>query len=113
MSASKSKSQASISMSINGRSFHFEGSQAECNAKLDEFMREVFSPLHNAMATAFGTRRGWREVLGIKGATPTLRQVNHRFRVLARKHHPDKGGDRNKFEEIVQARDAARLELAS
>jgi hypothetical protein len=54
----------------------------------------------------------WREVLGIEGnATPKL--VEDRFRTLAQVHHPDRGGDRNKFEEIVQARDAARLELAS
>src|SRR5579871_1174774 len=45
----------------------------------------------------------WREVLGIEGnATPQL--VEDRFRALAQVHHPDKGGDRNKFEEIVQAR---------
>lgn len=54
----------------------------------------------------------WREVLGIEG-TPTLSKIEDRFRALAQVHHPDKGGDRNKFEEIVQARDAARLELAS
>jgi hypothetical protein len=54
----------------------------------------------------------WREVLGIEGsATPQL--VEDRFRALVQVHHPDKGGDRNQFEEIVQARDAARLELAS
>jgi hypothetical protein len=54
----------------------------------------------------------WREVLGIQGAA-TLQIVEDRFRALAQVHHPDKGGDRNKFEEIVQARDAARLELAA
>lgn len=54
----------------------------------------------------------WREVLGIEGHA-TSQLVEDRFRTLAQVHHPDKGGDRNKFEEIVQARDAARLELAS
>jgi hypothetical protein len=54
----------------------------------------------------------WREVLGIEG-TASLQLVDDRFRALAKIYHPDKGGDRNTFEEIVQARDAARLELAS
>ena len=54
----------------------------------------------------------WREVLGIQGSA-SAQLVEDRFRALAQVHHPDKGGDRNKFEEIVQARDAARLELAS
>jgi hypothetical protein len=54
----------------------------------------------------------WRETLGIQG-TATIDLVESRFRALAQVNHPDKGGDRNKFDEIVQARDAARLELAS
>ena len=54
----------------------------------------------------------WREVLGIQGSA-SAQLVEDRFRALAQVHHPDKGGDRNKFEEIVQARDAARLELAA
>jgi hypothetical protein len=56
--------------------------------------------------------QAWRETLGIDGDA-TLDKVESRFRALAAVHHPDRGGDRNKFEEIVQARDAARLELAS
>lgn len=55
----------------------------------------------------------WREVLGVTLATPTLQHIEERFRTLAQVHHPDKGGDRNRFEQIVQARDAARLEIAS
>lgn len=55
----------------------------------------------------------WRETLGVTLTQPTMQHVEDRFRTLAQVHHPDKGGDRNKFEEIVQARDAARLELAS
>jgi hypothetical protein len=56
----------------------------------------------------------WREVLGIEGAA-SLDLVESRFRALVKVHHPDQGGEkeRAKFEEIVQAREAARLELAS
>lgn len=54
----------------------------------------------------------WRETLGVTLTQPTLQYIEERFRALAQVHHPDKGGDRNKFEEIVQARDAARLELS-
>lgn len=54
----------------------------------------------------------WRETLGVTLAQPTIQHIEDRFRALAQVHHPDKGGDRNKFEEIVQARDAARLELS-
>jgi hypothetical protein len=58
--------------------------------------------------------RPWRQVLGISTTVAaTWPMVEERFRSLVQIHHPDKGGDRNKFEEIVQARDAARLELAS
>ena len=57
----------------------------------------------------------WREVLGIEGAA-TMELVESRFRSLVQVHHPDKSDDpkaRDKFEEIVQAREAARLELVS
>jgi hypothetical protein len=53
----------------------------------------------------------WREVLGITG-TPTLDLIESRYRALAHVHHPDKGGDENKFREITQAREAARMEVA-
>lgn len=48
----------------------------------------------------------WREVLGITGV-PTLELVESRYRALVKVHHPDAGG------KITQARDAARMELAS
>ena len=108
MKAKVTKQMSSIRFSINGREFYAEGDAAEVSKKLDEFMAGVFEPLKNAMA-----RTNWRTVLGIKAERPTLRQVEQRFRILARKHHPDKGGDRNKFEQLVQAREAARMELAS
>jgi hypothetical protein len=60
--------------------------------------------------------QAWRETLGIEGDA-TLELVESRFRALVQVHHPDKNPDdpgaRQKFEEIVQAREAARLELVS
>lgn len=54
----------------------------------------------------------WREVLGIEGQA-TLDIVESRYRALVKVHHPDVGGNRDEFEKLQQAREAARLELAS
>lgn len=56
----------------------------------------------------------WREVLGIEGAA-TLDLVESRFRTLVKVHHPDQGGEKERetFERIVQAREAARMELSA
>lgn len=105
--------KSSIRFSINGREFYAEGDAAEVSAKLDEFMRGVFSPINNAIQAHLGNRRSWRDVLGIRSERVTMKRVESRFRTLAKRYHPDKGGDRKKFEEIVRAREAARLELAS
>lgn len=55
----------------------------------------------------------WREVLGVTLATPTLQHIEDRFRTLVKVHHPDHGGKDEDFQRIVQAREAARMELAS
>lgn len=56
----------------------------------------------------------WREVLGIEPSqTATLDLVESRYRALVKVHHPDKGGKDFDFLRITQARDAARMELAS
>ena len=54
----------------------------------------------------------WREVLGIEGAA-TLDLVESRFRALVKVHHPDVGGKTEDFMRLEQAREAARMELAS
>jgi hypothetical protein len=55
----------------------------------------------------------WREVLGIEG-TATLEIIESRFRALVKVHHPDAGGkDDDLFQRILQAREAAQLEVVS
>jgi DnaJ-domain-containing protein 1 len=58
----------------------------------------------------------WREVLGIAPESPaTLDLIQSRYRALVKLHHPDIVGDEGseEFQRIVQARDAAVMELAS
>jgi hypothetical protein len=56
----------------------------------------------------------WREVLGIDAAeSTTMDVVESRYRALVKVHHPDAGGKDEDFLRITQARDAARMELAS
>lgn len=55
----------------------------------------------------------WREVLGIEGQA-TLELVESRFRTLVKVRHPDiEGGTDEDFIKLQQAREAARMELAS
>ena len=104
-------SRTTIRFSVNGREFHFEGDSAEASRKLDEFMGSVFSPLRNALHRS--QLLDWRATLKFRAnQRPTLQQVESRFRRLAKLHHPDKGGNREKFEAIQKAREAARLELS-
>lgn len=42
------------------------------------------------------------EILGIDG-TKSYKQGYNRYRYLAKKHHPDKGGDTEKFQELQSA----------
>lgn len=56
----------------------------------------------------------WREVLGIAPEiVPTLDLVQAHYRALVKVHHPDVGGKDEDFQRIVQAKDAALLEVAS
>ncbi len=54
----------------------------------------------------------WRVILGIPtSATPTIEDVQARWRKLSTFYHPDAGGAKESFEAITQARDAALREL--
>lgn len=56
--------------------------------------------------------RSWRAVLGFDAFEALdICRVESRFRELAKIHHPDAGGDADRFHEIVAARDAATKEL--
>ncbi len=58
-------------------------------------------------------KRTWREVLGFPPAsTPSSAEVQRAFRELAAKHHPDKGGDAQRFQELTAARDQAEAALS-
>ncbi|HEY8163204.1 MAG TPA: DnaJ domain-containing protein [Methylocystis sp.] len=49
------------------------------------------------------------EVLGVK-EDATRREISAAYRQLVKRHHPDKGGDPAKFQQITQAYDALRSE---
>ena len=56
--------------------------------------------------------QSWRLHLGFKeDEAVTVDKVKSTFRDLALKHHPDKGGDRDKWEDLCLARDNALRDL--
>ncbi len=58
------------------------------------------------------TSRSWREVLGFKANMPvTAEDVASSFRRHAQGDHPDKGGDPEKFRELIAAREQALAEI--
>lgn len=74
-----------------------------------DMMERAFRGFRGLPANA---SQAWRDVLDIQGSV-TADEIESRFRQLARKHHPDAGGDRENFEAIVQARNDALQEIQS
>lgn len=61
---------------------------------------------------ASGPSDDWREVLGFNLIeTVTRKMVESHYRELVKQHHPDMGGDREAFERVMRAREAAIEEL--
>lgn len=56
-------------------------------------------------------KRQWWEVLGV-AETASLAVVSAVYRELAKKAHPDAGGDRAAWDELVEAYERAKEELA-
>jgi hypothetical protein len=64
---------------------------------------------------AMGAKRAWWEIMGIDRNAPAA-QIKARFRELAERHHPDRGGNPNQMAEISAAYEeaqAARLPAAA
>jgi hypothetical protein len=54
----------------------------------------------------------WREILGFGPEVPIdTDTLDSRFRELVQQHHPDRGGDPEKFQSVIEARSQARKEL--
>jgi hypothetical protein len=76
-----------------------QGEPADWRRTLEDFLR------------SHGARRPhWSEVLGLP-RTATLEQVMSRWRALALRHHPDRGGDDAAFRRVTAALEEAESEL--
>lgn len=75
--------------------------------------REGYNPPDPGVAVYFEreekTDFSWQDVLQLPG-TPSLDQIETRFRELAKKHHPDIGGEKEVpvFQALLRARDHGR-----
>lgn len=58
---------------------------------------------------------GWREVLGFGPGddTITIELAESRFKELAKVAHSDQGGDDDRMRKLIEARNAAKIELAT
>lgn len=63
------------------------------------------------MALEAEGNKSWRSVLGIKSEKPTEAMISERWKALAVKHHPDKGGKPEMMAAINAARDAGLKEI--
>lgn len=54
----------------------------------------------------------WRDIIPVKSEV-TMADVDSAFRELAKAHHPDAGGNDERFRQIIQAREDARKEFGA
>jgi hypothetical protein len=78
----------------------------------------AFDPMVNAEYFDLGVMPppaiDWRGVFGFEARSmPEVAEVKRRYREAAVHHHPDRGGDPEKFKTITAARDAALKELGA
>lgn len=73
-----------------------------------DMLERAFSAFEALPAPGQPTKRPWREVLGLVGEpNPTNEQIDHHYRIKAKKTHPDAGGSDEAFNELRAARDEA------
>lgn len=53
-------------------------------------------------------KQEWQDQLGIDNPLPTLDEIDTAYKTLAKKHHPDHGGDTAIYLKLVEARKAAK-----
>ena len=51
--------------------------------------------------------KNYYDVLGVNEQS-TSAEITKAFKDLAKKHHPDRGGDKDKFQEISEAHDTLK-----
>jgi hypothetical protein len=73
-------------------------------------MERAFSGF--AALPAPDAKRPWREVLDLPGR-PLPENIEQKYRILARQHHPDNGGSHEAMSELNAARDAALKEVSA
>lgn len=85
-----------------------EGLRAMERAGVSELLDRAYRGF--AALPAASAHSSWREVLDLHGEV-TPDDVRRRARELARKHHPDRGGDAARMREVIEARDVGIAEL--
>lgn len=55
--------------------------------------------------------QAWRDILNLRSPKPSEDEIETAFRTLVKVHHPDVGGDAQKFHQLVLARVNARKDI--
>ncbi|MDH5257002.1 MAG: J domain-containing protein [Gammaproteobacteria bacterium] len=75
-----------------------------------DMMERAFTGFEALPDPAAAGAERWQDVLQV-GNSYTLSECETNFKLLAKDHHPDKGGDAEEFKKLVVARDQARREF--
>lgn len=89
-----------------------EALRALQRAGVDDLLEQAFSGFARLPASIVPVRRAWRDVLEYSDVEhPTRDELKQRWRALSAKHHPDRGGSRESFDDVQRAYEDAIREL--